>query len=723
MDSTNIILSLSSVTLAAASRRIGSLELLWPVLIGAGIVLLVAALAGAVIETVRKRGWRGLKAQLDVMFDYGYHSDRQHGIDFDPDKVKIDVDYSALPQAEEVSEQRFDLWRDDIATILATDVGSTTTKALLWERTEGESFRLVARTEAPTTVEHPWEDVTLGLRSAIEKIEQLTGRRILADGAVVSPPVDGTGVDLFFSTSSAGGGLQMTVAGVMRKMTAESADRAASAAGGIVTDVMSLDDGRLVIDRVQRLRQLRPDIILLSGGTDGSNPSHVVNLAEQIAAAAPRTRLGGIKTPLVYAGDATARAHVMRLLDGLASVHIVDNLRPILERENIEPARTMIHKLFMEHVMSQAPGYAKLLAWAKNALLPTPGAVGRAVEAFGDKYGINAAAFDIGGATTDVFTRYNGRFDRTVSANLGMSYSATNVLAEAGPANVLRWLPFSLSEAEVEDWAANKMIRPTSLPDSLSDLLIEQALAREALRLSLRRHQRTVSRLSGVSQNNDGRNIFTRSITVDSEKPTIDLQQIDVMIGSGGVLSHAPRRAQALLMMLDALQPEGFTELFVDTVFMSPQLGLLSTIRPQVAAEILERDCLQLLGACIAPVGRAAGIGRRLAHVVVDGGGEHHEVKVIAGRIGRLPLRPDIPYRVKIYPASGYDCGSGPGRPAEAVTEAGLFGLILDGRGRRPLRLPADPRQRIELVRSWMSALGAFSDAELSEVATVRKGA
>src|SRR5439155_4507887 len=81
---------------------------------------------------------------------------------------------------------------------------------------------------------------------------------------------------------------------------------------------------------------------------------------------------------------------------------------------------------------------------------------------------------------------------------------------------------------------------------------------------------------------------------------------LDMLVGSGGVLSHAPRREQAALMMLDAYQPEGITMLAVDSIFMMPQLGILSTVHPEAATQVFDRDCLIRLGSVVAPVGVAA---------------------------------------------------------------------------------------------------------------------
>ena len=180
-------------------------------------------------------------------------------------------------------------------SILATDCGSTTTKAILIEQQPDGQYRLTTRGEAPTTVEAPFDDVTVGVVNAVREVEELSGKTILGDGRQADDARstdDKTGVDLYLSTSSAGGGLQMTVAGVVKAMSAESAQRAALGAGAIIIDVIAVDDGRKEYQRVERLRQLRPDMILMSGGTDGGTVNHLVEMAEMLVSADPKPRLG-----------------------------------------------------------------------------------------------------------------------------------------------------------------------------------------------------------------------------------------------------------------------------------------------------------------------------------------------------------------------------------------------------------------------------------------------
>ena len=184
---------------------------------------------------------------------------------------------------------------EQIGVIVATDCGSTTTKAIMIERQPDGVYRQTYRGEAPTTVEEPFEDVTMGVLNALQEMEELSGRKLIdEDNQIIRPTNGEVGCDVYISTSSAGGGLQMMVAGVVRKMSAESAERAALGAGAIVMDTIASNDKRLPHQQIERIRQLRPDMILLSGGIDGGTVSHVVELAELLAAAVPAVALNSV---------------------------------------------------------------------------------------------------------------------------------------------------------------------------------------------------------------------------------------------------------------------------------------------------------------------------------------------------------------------------------------------------------------------------------------------
>lgn len=592
-----------------------------------------------------------------------------------------------------------------LKVIVATDCGSTTTKAILIEKV-GDEYRQTYRGEAPTTVEAPFEDVTRGVLNAIAEIEELSGRKILDGDKIITPCRDDkTGVDIYISTSSAGGGLQMMVTGVVQNMTGESAQRAALGAGAIVIDVLAANDGRLPHEKIERIRSMRPDMILMSGGTDGGAVTHVVEMAEYVAAAEPRPRFGmTYKLPLIYAGNKEAQTQVKKILEDKSALVVTENIRPVLERENLTPARNKIHDLFLEHVMQQAPGYKKLIDMAGAPIMPTPAAVGLIMETIAKREHLNLIGVDIGGATTDVFSVFDGRFNRTVSANLGMSYSVSNVLAEAGLANIMRWVPFTIDEQTLRNRIKNKMIRPTTIPQTLDELQIEQAIAREALRLALIHHKSLATGLKGVQQERTISDVFEQQT---SGKTLIDMLKLDLIVGSGGILSHAPRRIQSMLMMVDAYEPMGCTRLSVDSIFMMPHLGVLSTINEKAATDVFVRDCMIYLGTCVAPIGQGKDGEVCADYEITWPDGKTTKERLKFGELRLFTLESGKQVSIKVQPAKQINMGAGAGTAVTKEVHGGVVGLLLDGRG-RPLRLPVEQQARVAALTKWFDAVGLY---------------
>ena len=293
-----------------------------------------------------------------------------------------------------------------------------------------------------------------------------------------------------------------------------------------------------------------------------------------------------------------------------------------------------------------------------------------------------------------------------------MSYSVCNVLAEAGLENVLRWVPIPIDSRELTNRIGNKMIRPTTVPQSLEELIIEQAIAREALRLSFVQHKSFAVNLKGVQTERTISDAFEQS---ESGQSLVNMMGLDLMVGSGGVLSHAPRRQQSAKMMIDAFLPEGITQLAVDSIFMMPQLGVLAHIdKPELAEEarkaalgVFEKDCLIRLGTCIAPVGKAKpGTVVLTAEFALPDGKVRHEIK--RGEMLRIEA-PFEPISAKLIPHKALDIGAGRGEIIETTVYGGITGIILDGRG-RPFHLPDDPAQRIAKLIEWANAVDEYPE-------------
>lgn len=592
---------------------------------------------------------------------------------------------------------------------LVTDVGSTTTKAILIGVRDGE-YRLLGRGEAPTTVEAPHEDVTAGVLHALEDLGRKVGPCLIQNGRPARS-IGGEGLK-YLTTSSAGGGLQVMVFGVMKNVTASSARKAALGGGAIILDVLCTDDDRPVFQKLDAIRNARPDMILISGGIDGGNTQFALEIADLLNAANPRPRFGtGFRIPVIYAGNKDAAPLVLDTLRDLFDVKVVDNLRPAFNHEVLEPARNAIHELFMSHVMAMAPGYQKLRDWVDADIMPTPAAAGQVMQALSASRGINMLGMDIGGATTDIFSVVNGTFTRSVSANLGMSYSAGNVLLEAGIDNILRWLPFEDSPGEVSDRICTKLINPTTLPASFTDLAIEQALATEALRLAFAQHREVAMSLPKEVSPLEAAFMTQEKIiaAMTERRPLVNIEDIDLLVGSGGALSHAPRREQAALTMLNAFQPVGVTHLAVDSIFMMPHLGVLTQLEPAIALSVLEKDCFVPLGPSISPKGDLSG-GEAVVSVRVERPGEPaREAVVHGGEIKVIPLPPGPPARITAS-AIGKAAFTGSSE-IRFESSGGTVGIIVDARG-RPLPLDGEGRARASRNAIWASQIGALDRGE-----------
>jgi hypothetical protein len=230
-------------------------------------------------------------------------------------------------------------------------------------------------------------------------------------------------------------------------------------------------------------------------------------------------------------------------------------------------------------------------------------------------------------------------------------------------------------------------------------------VCREALRLSLDHHRSLAVGLSGVQQRRGIADIFSQQ---KNRYDLVNMMQLDVVIGSGGVLSHAPHRLEAALMMIDGFALEGLTQITVDSIFMMPHLGVFASVHPGAAEEIFVKNCLVNIAHAVVPVWPGAVSLTSLARVLVEG----QEVGLVRPgkvQLAQLPGQENQSVRLVLEPVhSSVDVGAGPGKVLERTITVGAYGLILDGRN-RPLRLSSDPGVRVAEQCEILEALGIGS--------------
>ncbi len=517
--------------------------------------------------------------------------------------------------------------------IIITDIGSTTTKAILLVR-DMDGSRMYGPVHAPTTVEKPFEDVMQGVINSLDELQKKTGQKTLTDS--------GNAIDsesLYLTTSSAGGGLQILVVGLTVFDSASSARRASYGAGGVLLDVFAIDDKRSAIEQMLAMQRLFPDIILFSGGIDGGAVAGLIRLGELLSMANPQAKFGGEdKVPLVYAGNKDAQKVMDVIFRKGFDLHIVPNLRPTMTDENLEPACEKIHQLFMDHVMERAPGYSALKTIVGDDIIPTPTGVMKSMQILSETLDTNIMAVDIGGATTDIFSNIMGNFYRTVSANYGMSYSIANVMKDATRDKLLAMLPSEIDGKYVTNYIGNKMLFPTTYPEGTVQFAIERAASALAIAMSKRQHMEMHFNAEQIGfldrfKNRDF-DKFTETVYYNQkmQERRFHPRDLNVMIGAGGVIAAAKDPKDALMMVVDGLQPLGITEIWRDRHFTSPHLGKLSDIDEDLARKLLLNDCYEKLAMVVTPMSRKIKPGRMVMTVQCD----HDSFTISAGQLRYL---------------------------------------------------------------------------------------
>jgi hypothetical protein len=561
-------------------------------------------------------------------------------------------------------------------SILAAECGSTTTTAVLIEQVDG-TYTLRATGQAPSTYAPPWEDITIGVQEAIRHIEKSIGRPLMAPaGWPITPQNAQQGVDAFVTISSAGEPLRVVVTGLIQNISLASALGAAAKTYTQVTKVVSLDGTQSHEGRVQAIQEGHPDVILLVGGTDGGAELPVIELAQVIAITVRLLREGELPTVL-YAGNIKLRTDMADILGPVLPLRSVKNIRPSLDVEDLTEAQLELEQLYLQKKMTKLPGFEKLSNWSKYSVMPVSQSFEKLIAYLGQHNYLNVIGLSIGSRSTTIAAQLRGEHPTSITrSDAGVGHSLDSLLKLAPIEKFHRWLPFDLSPEELYNQLLNKSLHPTTIPMTDEDLMVEQAVAREALRL--------------VVQN-----------LARSPHP-----QWNLMIGTGRLLTGSPHAAQAALVMIDAIEPCGITSLALDKNGLVNMLGAIAVVEPMAAVKIAAQEAFLNLGTVVAPAGHGTP-GKPALTVKVDHGeGEIEEREVPYGSIELIDLPLGKKANLEVRPTRHFDIGLGqPGRGAVAEVEGGLLGIIIDARG-RPLRLAKDDLERQEQLQHWLSSLG-----------------
>ncbi|MDA3837471.1 MAG: glutamate mutase L [Candidatus Delongbacteria bacterium] len=491
-----------------------------------------------------------------------------------------------------------------IKHLLIVDIGSTTTKGLLLENKEGKLV-FNSQFDAPTTVEKPFEDVNVGLEKVIHGLEEKSNIDIYDENKKIIIP--------FLATSSAGGGLQVLLFGLTKSDTGKAVEASAYGAGAVIMETFTVDDKVPEMDKMRMIRELHPDMVLIAGGIDGGGIWGILRQAEILSLSEPRSKfMPEEKIPLVFCGNVMARGFIQQMLGDSFIVHTTENIRPNLEDFNPQPVREKVHQLFMENVMENAPGYKAVTKQVTENILPTPSGVQLMINSYARKHNENMILVDMGGATTDVFSSIKSELHRTVSANIGMSYSISNILKEAGVDQILFNINSILDEKDVRNYISNKMLNPSYVPQNKEERFVELSCAIEGVRYSWSQHKQMNTQVHNIGFLERRRkqlflgelNSFEEVFGFNNNKEvSFQNSDINLLIGAGGVISSSEKDEDIVFILNEGFLPSGITDLAVDRYFKSPHLGILTKLNEDQALDLFENETLDKICTVVAPIG------------------------------------------------------------------------------------------------------------------------
>jgi hypothetical protein len=575
-------------------------------------------------------------------------------------------------------------------SLLTVDVGTVTTRAAFFD-VVNDHYRFVASGQAPTTAAAPFRDVREGMRQAIENLQIVTGRRFLGEGYhLIMPTSEGIGVDTFAATFSAGPPIKTAVVGLLDEVSLESTQRLARSTYASVVETIGLNDVRKPEEQIDSLVRLRPDLILIAGGTDGGAVRSVQRLMEIVGLAC--YLLPADKRPaMLFAGNQGLADEVRKSLGPLTSfLSISSNLRPGIDTEDLQPAQNALTELYTQVRRGQMNGIDDLNSWARNTLMPTASAEGRIIRFLSQVYDSSKGilGIDLGASAATVAAAFNGDLTLGVYPQLGLGEGLINLLHYTNLEDILKWIPLEIPAEAVRDYLYQKSIYPASLPATPEDLSIEQAIARQCL---------------SVAVNSAGKD-FPRK----ARRAALGLTPyFEPILAAGSVITRAPTLGQGLLILLDAIQPVGITTVILDQNNLLPALGAAASRNFILPVQVLESGAFLGLATVVAPYAKARFGATILRARLVNQNGNESQIEVKHGALEIMPLPAGQSGRLYLQPLQHVDFGFGPDHTREdgiAVTGTAL-GVVIDARG-RPLRLPEDEARRREIIKKWLWTLG-----------------
>jgi hypothetical protein len=586
-------------------------------------------------------------------------------------------DHEAAPQMPEAD------------SLLLLNIGTTHTRASLIDIVERQ-YRMVATADCTTTADAPYSDVGEGIRAAMEQLANLVGCEFFDESGTLIVPSrgGGSGVDAVVLTLSLQADVRAVLVGLLPDISLQSVRKLTESAPVRVVAEISLGDKRTDEGRMDALCRAKPDLILVAGGSEGGASDAVLRLMEVVGLSIYMMPQES-KPQVLYMGNSTVAEKVQEMLKGCqCPVTVARNIRPSVDREDLDPGRVALNEMTAQILRARLGGIEGLLAWTGGELTPSPLGLGTVIQLLGrsapPKKG--AIGVSVGSGSTILAAGFSDTMELSVRPDLNLGRNAPLLLKRTAWRDIARWLPFDSSESALSNYLHNKSLFPHTVPASPEDLRIEMAIVREMIRAAVR--------------------AASPSWRVPFTWPWAGLlPPVGCIIGSGSALANVPKPGYAALLLLDALQPAGVTNLILDAQNMICALGAAGRINPLAVVQVMDSPAFPRLATAICPVGKSHPGDPVLRYQLQYPDGRQIRGDVRFGTIDVAPLPLGQKAQINIQLHRHFDLGlGGYGQGANFPVEGGLAGLIIDARG-RPLAFESDPAKNRKRQDDWLTQI------------------
>ncbi len=448
---------------------------------------------------------------------------------------------------------------------IVCEIGSTTTIVNAFSGFDKEDPKYLGQAFAPTSIVEG--DVSIGVMQALNKLKDKLNTKSLEYKEM-------------FATSSAAGGLKMTVHGLVYEMTAKAAYEAAMGAGG---NIKMITSGDIRHSDIEKLKNLKPNIILVAGGVDYGERETALNNIQKIIELE-------LDIPIIYAGNVENHEEI-KLVNKQKNIEdlviFTENVYPKIDCLNIEPTRKIIHNTFEKHI-TKAEGMKKIKSLVTENIVPTPGAVMEAAKLLYNELG-DLLCYDIGGATTDIHSITAGSEEiseimispeplakRTVEGDLGVYVNRENVLNQTSSEEIANKLNMTVNQL-VE---LVQKLKP--IPSTEEEINLVESLAKTCLKISLDRHA------------GEYRNLYT-TYGKKQQAEGKDLTAVKYIIATGGVLTKLNNSIEIIkenhmINKNNKLYPPKGSKILIDRDYIMASCGVLSKKYPEIALKLLKKS-------------------------------------------------------------------------------------------------------------------------------------